>query len=132
MRYKSIKRYKYKPARWAVERQRDHIGDKLPPQGLPEVMDAGSLIERVIAGLGLSSQHWLSRLAEAWDDVAGANVAEHTRPGGMDGRTLIVYVDSSVWLNELSRYGRPQLLKNIKERVENRVNDIRFQLDPDG
>ena len=81
--------------------------------------------------LGLKGQHVLESLAEAWPDIVGADVAKHTRPGGLQGDALVVYVDNSTWLSELARYGKGKMLSNIQERVGNdSVSSVSFRLDP--
>lgn len=131
MRYKSIRRYKYKPVEWAVLREREQIAETKPPQERPEVMEAGLILDKVVKELGLASEHWLTRLADEWPQLAGDVVSKHTRPGRLDGKTLVVFVDNSVWLSELSRFGKEQLLANIKKQAGRRIKDLRLQLDPD-
>ena len=83
--------------------------------------------------LGLQEQHWIESLRTEWKDLVGEDVAGHTRPGRVIGRTLVVFVDSSVWLSELTRYGREPMLAKIRERFgDQQVNAIRLQIDPDG
>ena len=131
MRYKSVRRYKYKPVQWAVLREREQIAETKPPQGRPETTEAGQILEKVVKELGLASEHWLTRLTDEWPRLAGDVVARHTRPGRLDGKTLVVFVDNSVWLSELSRFGKEQLLDNIKKQAGRRIKDLRLQLDPD-
>jgi len=90
-------------------------------------------VDKVLKSMGLSQSAWAANLAEAWPEIAGKQVAKHTRPGSLQGATLTVYVDSSVWLNELQRYGLNALLKNVQAYAGvGKVRRIRLQLDPDG
>ncbi len=86
----------------------------------------------VMKGLGLSGLQWTAELAEAWPLVVGEQVAGHTRPGRMLGTELVVYVDSSVWLSELQRYGLKGLCAKVQDYCgKQKVRGIRLQLDPD-
>jgi predicted nucleic acid-binding Zn ribbon protein len=85
-----------------------------------------------MARLGLEQDRWLAELQAEWATVAGAGVASHSRPGRLERGNLTVFVDSSVWLSELSRYGQKQMLANIRRRFgESRVSTLSFRLDPD-
>ena len=83
--------------------------------------------------LGLECEHWMEDLSDKWTEIVGEAVAAHTRPGRIEARVLYVFVDSSVWLNELKRYGAKSISGNLKRCFgEKRIKDVRFQLDPDG
>jgi len=82
--------------------------------------------------LGLQNQHWLGALEKEWARVVGQPVAKHTRPGCIEGERLVVFVDSSVWLNELRRYGMDKMLSNLQERFTSaRIKSVVLRLDPD-
>lgn len=98
-------------------------------------MDA-TAFEDVLGGLmkrlGLHDKHWLTVLADEWPMIVGKPVAAHSRPGRVTEQHLVIFVDSSVWLNELSRYGRQQLMANVKTRFgADKISSISFQIDPD-
>ncbi|MDA0578097.1 MAG: DUF721 domain-containing protein, partial [Verrucomicrobia bacterium] len=72
-------------------------------------------------------------LATEWPHLVGNDVARHTRPAGLERRVLLVYVDSSVWLSELQRFGQKQILTNLQKRFgQDCVPALRLRLDPDG
>ena len=82
--------------------------------------------------IGLDSQHWVDTLSQEWSDIVGKAVGLHTRPGRVEGQQLTVFVDSSVWLNELKRYGAKQMLKNLQDKLgAARIRNVRLQLDPE-
>jgi len=94
-------------------------------------------ISQIIPGLmkkfGIEEQHWLTVLEKEWSDIVGKAVAKHTRPSRLEKRKLVVFVDSSVWLNELVRYSRGKILANLQKRFgQDKVRSIAIQLDPDG
>ena len=66
-----------------------------------------------------------------WAELVGAQVAQHTRPGRIHRKMLFVFVDHSLWLNELSRYGQQKMLENIQAKFgSDKIKSIRLQLDP--
>ena len=83
--------------------------------------------------LGLEDRLWEHTLETDWEDIVGANVAKHARPGRIQRGVLYVFVRHSMWLAELSRFGQKEMLARIQERFgSNRIKSIRLQLDPDG
>jgi predicted nucleic acid-binding Zn ribbon protein len=118
--------------RWAVQRERCRLEGSEPRAGLRDPKPLGEAMAGILKSLGLEGDAWLSDLENDWTSVAGAAVARHARPGRVENRVLTVYVDSSVWLSELSRFGRGPLMENIRKRFgSDRVASVAFRLDPD-
>ncbi|MGQ9660767.1 MAG: DUF721 domain-containing protein [Kiritimatiellia bacterium] len=91
-----------------------------------------AVIPRLLARIGLEGDSCLLRLAEEWPALVGTVIAAHTRPGRVMGQTLVVFVDSSVWLSELKRFGQAQMLAKLQERFgAEKIRSLRFQPDPD-
>ncbi|MBN1557798.1 MAG: DUF721 domain-containing protein [Lentisphaerae bacterium] len=96
---------------------------------VPDAAAIGDIIPAVMKKAGLEGAHWAAVLEEDWAALVGAAVAAHTRPGRISGRTLVVFVDHSVWLNELARYGKREMLEKIRARVgRGKVTDLRFEI----
>jgi len=65
-------------------------------------------------------------LVRTWDDVAGAETAQHTRPVALDAGMLTVQADSTAWAKQLQLM-RSQILSEIVRRFpEAGVDSIRF------
>ena len=119
--------------RWAVERQRSHISGREPPPEFENVESIGSAIGRLMGNAEMKTSSWLEELHSCWDVLVGESVARHARPGRMDGSRLIVFVDSSVWLNELSRYWKAVIVSNLQKKFgKEKIRTISLRLDPDG
>lgn len=104
-----------------------------PEEGIPHdrTVSISDTLDNILEGVRMADEHWLNKLRDTWVAVAG-DVAKHTVPASIDGKCLNVYVDSSVWLTELSQYGGKQLLKNIRSAgFADKVATIRFQINPD-
>lgn len=124
------RRRKFHRGRWQVARERLRIPDATPP---PEdrTIHAGKVIPDLMKSLGLEEQHWLTELADRWDEIAGGTVSSHTRPGRVSGDRLTVFVDNSAWLNELQRYGKQKLLTNVRAEFGDKISSLELRLDPD-
>ncbi len=122
----------YSKGRWMIERERCRIEAFKPPPPDPGGITMAAGVDNVLKRMGLAHAAWAAEIADAWPVIAGKQLAKHTRPGTLQGTGLTVYVDSSVWLNELQRYGLAALLKNVQEYAgAGKVRRVRLQLDPD-
>jgi predicted nucleic acid-binding Zn ribbon protein len=104
--------------------------DPTPPPAFREPERLGAVLPDVMKKLGLEERHWASVLEADWAKCVGAEVARHTRPGRLAGKTLVVYVDNSAWLSELARYGRGKMLDRVRECVGGKVDALRLEIDP--
>jgi len=117
---------------WEVQRERLRLEDRRPPDAPREPMPLDTVLPSLLKRLGLEAQHWLTTLNEEWASLVGQGVARHARPGRLESGVLTVYVDSSVWLSELSRYGKEEILTKLRGRFgAKRFKGLRLQLDPD-
>jgi predicted nucleic acid-binding Zn ribbon protein len=127
-----MRRRRYNRGRWRIERERHRLSNEEPAAGGNEVPLA-EVVAGLLRKLGAAEHLWLREVEAKWTDLAGAAVAAHTRPGRYERDTLLVFVDSSVWLSELVRYGQNELLNKVRKRFPAQpLRSIRFQLDPEG
>jgi predicted nucleic acid-binding Zn ribbon protein len=114
-----------------VQRERFQIEDAVPPTNFEDATPLGDVLSRVMKQAGLSQQHWAAVLEDNWEEIAGEGVARHTRPGPLHEKTLSVYVDSPVWLNELRRMGQQHLLNNLQKQFgRSKITAVKLELDP--
>jgi len=122
---------RYSKSQWEVARERLQIQDFTPPPNDMDPQKLGDVIPALMKKFGMEEAHWINTLNEEWPDLVGPAVAAHTRPGELSNKRLTVYVDSSVWLYELSQTARGSMLENLANRYgPGMIRDIRFQLDP--
>ncbi len=74
----------------------------------------GSVLENVVARLGLDRNLDDYRLWQAWDEVVGPAVARNAQPVRIDSRRLVVAVRNNVWMQELSLL-RDHLCERLNE-----------------
>ncbi len=104
-----------------------------PQQPSDTIVPISQAITGFIQGLQREQSNRLEGLAEEWPALVGGMVAAHARPGVLERGELTVFVDSSVWLSELSRHGRKDMLAALQRRFGSaHITGLRLQLDPEG
>ncbi len=91
----------------------------------------GGLLDGVLERLGLAATIERHAVFGEWDRRVGAEIARVARPHRVDGDTLIVRVESSVWINELSLRQNELLRRLNAGRDRSAVRRLIFKLDPD-
>ena len=85
---------------------------------------AGSILSAVIRNHPLEKLKTLGQLRSAWTDAVGETVSAHAQPVDLREGTLVVQVDTSVWMQQLS-FLKPQMVGKLKPYE---VRDVRFVL----
>ncbi|MCU1351029.1 MAG: hypothetical protein JWM05_238 [Acidimicrobiales bacterium] len=84
----------------------DPNADGPAPRALPDVLD------QVLAGLGAPAVDVLVRLHDRWDELVGAEVAEHARPVAIERGVLSVVVDNPAWAGHL-RWATADVMRQL-------------------
>jgi len=86
----------------------------------------GDVLTALTRDSGWNPQLAREDVVRTWDEVAGANTAQHTRPVAFADGTLTVQADSTAWAKQLQLM-RAQILTEIVRRFpEAGVEAIRF------
>lgn len=72
------------------------------------------LMPRVLNRLGLDRRRAEAEILRVWNHLLDPNVTAHAQPTGIHKGTLFVTVDSSVWLSEIVRYRRKEILDRLQ------------------
>lgn len=92
--------------------------------GDPELV--GTVISDLLAQRGWGERVTIASLFARWDELVGAQVAEHCRPRSYDEGRLHVTADSTVWATHL-RALAPELLRRLAEELgPDVVRDVRI------
>jgi predicted nucleic acid-binding Zn ribbon protein len=75
---------------------------------------AGKVMPRVLANLGLDRRRTDLEVLKVWNHSIDPNIVAHARPTGLHKGTLFVTVDNSVWLSEIVRYRRKEILTRLQ------------------
>lgn len=114
---------------WEVQRERFQIDASAQPATFADAEPIGGALRRILAGLGAPDALSTCQIHAEWPRVVGDAVARHTRPGGLQHGTLTIYVDTPVWLSELSRTHRGAILAGLA-RLSVPVRALAFRIDP--
>ena len=87
----------------------------------------GEILPSVYKKLGLEERMSYVVLSSLWEEIVGDVIAKHSRPTGVTHKSLIVEVDSPVWLNELNNFSKADILRKVKEKNKS-IRDIRFKI----
>jgi predicted nucleic acid-binding Zn ribbon protein len=74
----------------------------------------GSVMPNVLEKLGLERRLAETTILKAWNQLIDPNIVAHAQPTGLRKGTLFVTVDSSVWLDEIVRYRRREILERLQ------------------
>ena len=55
-----------------------------------------------------------AEVVKVWNSLIDPNIVAHAQPAGVRKGTLFVNVDSSVWLSEIVRYRRREILERLQ------------------
>jgi predicted nucleic acid-binding Zn ribbon protein len=80
----------------------------------PRVKSAGELLPQVCSELRLDRRRSEAEVVKVWNNLLDPNVVAHAQPTGLRNGTLFVTVDSSVWLSEIVRYRRKEILDRLR------------------
>ena len=89
----------------------------------------GDVLPKVAAELHLDTRRAEAEIVKVWNSLLDPNIVAHAQPVGLRKGTLFVNVDSNVWLAEIVRYRRKEILdrlqhsfgKNVIQRISFRV-----------
>ena len=90
---------------------------------------AGEALPKVLADLRIDSRRAEAEVVKVWNSLIDPTLTTHAQPAGLRKGTLFVTVDSSVWLSEIVRYRRKEILdrlqhsfgKNVIQKISYRV-----------
>ena len=74
----------------------------------------GAVLPRVLSELRIDRRQAEAEVLKVWNHLLDPNITAHAQPTGLRKGTLFVAVDSSVWLSELVRYRRKEILDRLQ------------------
>ena len=75
---------------------------------------AADLMPGVLKRIGLERKQSDLEILKVWNNLMDPVIAQHAKPVGLARGTLFVSVDSSVWLDEIVRYRRREILQRLR------------------
>jgi predicted nucleic acid-binding Zn ribbon protein len=74
----------------------------------------GDVLPRVTKDLRIDDRRAEAEVVKVWNSLLDPNIVAHAQPVGLRKGTLFVNVDSSVWLSEIVRYRRKEILDRLQ------------------
>ena len=75
---------------------------------------AGSVLPAVLKDLRIDRRRSEAEVVKVWNSLLDPDIVAHAQPTGLRKGTLFVSVDSSVWLSEIVRYRRKDILDRLQ------------------
>ena len=75
---------------------------------------AGEVMKRVLKDLRMDVRQQETEIVRVWNQLLSPDVVEHAQPVGLAKGTLFVQVDSSVWLEEIVRWRKREILERLQ------------------
>ncbi|HEV2390980.1 MAG TPA: DUF721 domain-containing protein [Verrucomicrobiae bacterium] len=73
-----------------------------------------SVLPNVLTDLRMDRRRSEAEILRAWNNLLDPNIVAHAQPTGINRGTLFVNVDSSVWLGEIVRYRRKEIIERLQ------------------
>jgi len=77
-------------------------------------LSAGAVMPGVLGKLRIEQRQGEAEIVRVWNHLIDPSLTAHARPTGIHKGTLFVTVDNSVWLDEIVRYRRKEILTRLQ------------------
>lgn len=74
----------------------------------------GDVMPQILSKLRMDKRQGESEILRVWQHLIDPTITAHAQPTGVNKGTLFVTVDSSVWLDEIVRYRRKEILDRLQ------------------
>ena len=75
---------------------------------------ASDVLPKLFADLRMDQRQAEAEIVRVWQSLIDPTLVAHAQPVGVRNGTLFVVVDSSVWLSEIVRYRRKEILDRLQ------------------
>jgi hypothetical protein len=77
-------------------------------------LPTSAVLPRVLSQLRIDRRRSEAEILKVWNQLLDPLIVAHAQPTGLHKGTLFVAVDSSVWLSEIVRYRRKEILDRLQ------------------
>jgi hypothetical protein len=81
----------------------------------------GDLMPNVLTGFRIEQKRAETEIVKVWNNLIDPNIVAHAQPTGLNKGTLFVTVDNNVWLSEIVRYKRKEILERLQHSFGSEV-----------
>jgi hypothetical protein len=82
---------------------------------------AADILPGLMKDLRLDARQGEAEVVKVWNSLIDPVITAHAQPAGVRNGTLFVTVDSSVWLSEIVRYRRKEILDRLQHSFGRKV-----------
>jgi hypothetical protein len=82
---------------------------------------AQDILPGVLTRLRMDQRQKEAEIVKVWNNLLDPTMTEHAQPTGIHKGTLFVTVDNSVWLNEIVRYQRQEILSRLQHSFGHQI-----------
>jgi predicted nucleic acid-binding Zn ribbon protein len=75
---------------------------------------AADILPQLMKDLRLDARQREAEIVKVWNELIDPVITAHAQPAGVHHGTLFVNVDSNVWLSEIVRYRRKEILDRLQ------------------
>jgi len=75
---------------------------------------AAALLPKLMKDMRIEARQGEAEIVKVWNSLLDPNITAHAQPANLHKGTLFVNVDSSVWLSEIVRYRRKEILDRLQ------------------
>ena len=91
--------------------------------------NVSDLLPSVMKDLRMDARQGDAEIVKVWNSLMDPNITAHAQPANLNKGTLFVNVDSSVWLSEIVRYRRKEILDRLQNSFgKNLIQKISFRI----
>jgi predicted nucleic acid-binding Zn ribbon protein len=95
---------------------------------MTEFVTLGSIIETLLASCRKDTCRGLAEILRVWKEAVGEAVALNARPEAIKGKSLLVHVSSSAWMQQLRFLEKEMIRKRNEAAGPDLVREIRFKI----
>ena len=74
----------------------------------------GEVMPQILSKIRMEKRQGETEILRVWQHLIDPTITAHAQPTGINKGTLFVTVDSSVWLDEIVRYRRKEILNRLQ------------------
>ena len=74
----------------------------------------GDVMPQILSKIRMDKRQGETEILRVWQHLIDPTITAHAQPTGINKGTLFVTVDSSVWLDEIVRYRRKEILNRLQ------------------
>ena len=126
------RRKPYNRGQWEVARERFRVADLQPPAEDAGALPLAALLPEALKGMKLDAHAQVARIAAAWPEIVGPQLAGNTRPAHLENKILLVYVSHPAWIMELRGPMTGEILRRLQAKFgASDLKNLRFAVDPE-